>query len=235
MSRSGIWACVPAAGSGARMQSSVPKQYLPILGRPVLWRTLERLCACQSVAGVMVGFAPRDPHWASLAGLLGGLTKPVATCEGGARRADTVLNMLRALAGRATDDDWVLVHDAVRPCVRVEDIERLVQEAGGTADGGLLALPVADTVKRTDAGGLVTETVPRAGLWRALTPQMFRLGRLREALERTMKMNVEITDEAMAIELTGGHPRVVASHPDNLKITHPGDLALAELYLKQQS
>lgn len=217
------------------MQSSVPKQYLSLLGRPVLWRTLERLCASQSVAGVMVGHAPGDPYWASLTGLLGGLTKPVVACEGGSCRANTVLNMLKALAGRVADDDWVLVHDAVRPCVRVEDIDRLVQEAGGTADGGLLALPVADTVKRTDAGGRVTETVPRAGLWRALTPQIFRLGRLREALERTVKMNVEITDEAMAIELTGGHPRVVAGHPDNLKITHPGDLALAELYLKQQT
>ncbi|OGI37965.1 MAG: 2-C-methyl-D-erythritol 4-phosphate cytidylyltransferase [Candidatus Muproteobacteria bacterium RBG_16_62_13] len=235
MSRSGIWACVPAAGSGARMQSSIPKQYLPLLDRPVLWRTLERLCSCQSVAGVMVGHARVDPRWPSLEALLGGLKKPVATCIGGARRADTVLNMLKALAGRASDDDWVMVHDAVRPCVRVEDIDRLVREAGRSADGGLLALPVADTVKRTDSEGRVTETVPRAGLWRALTPQMFRLGRLREALEKTVNMNVEITDEAMAIELTGGRPLAVAGHPDNIKITHPGDLVLAELYLKQQS
>lgn len=217
------------------MQSSVPKQYLPLLDRPVLWRTIERLCACQSVVGVMVGHAPVDPHWLSLEALLGGLKKPVATCIGGARRADTVLNMLKALAGRASDADWVLVHDAVRPCVRVEDIDQLVQEAGRSVDGGLLALPVADTVKRTDREGLVTETVPRAGLWRALTPQMFRLGRLREALEKTASMNVEITDEAMAIELIGGHPLAVAGHPDNIKITHPGDLVLAELYLKQQS
>jgi 2-C-methyl-D-erythritol 4-phosphate cytidylyltransferase len=217
------------------MQSAVPKQYLPLLDRPVLWRTLERLCACPSVAGVMVGHAPADPHWTSLEPLLRGLKKPVATCPGGARRADTVLNMLKALTGRAGDEDWVLVHDAVRPCVRVEDVERLVREAGDTVDGGLLALPVADTVKRTDSAGRVTETVPRAGLWRALTPQLFRLGRLRAALEMTAGMGVEITDEAMAIELTGGRPLAVAGHPDNLKITHPGDLALAELYLKQQS
>jgi len=235
MSRSGIWACVPAAGSGSRMQSATPKQYLQLLDRPVLQHTLERLCACPSLAGVVVGVADDDVHWQALSDSMGSLEKPVRTCTGGGQRADTVLNMLTALSGQVGDQDWVLIHDAVRPCVRIDDVERLVQEARGSRDGGLLALPIADTVKRTDEAGYVLETVSRNNLWRALTPQVFRLGRLREALLKARAEGLEMTDEAMAIERDGGRPLAVAGHADNIKITRPGDLSLAELYLQQQS
>jgi 2-C-methyl-D-erythritol 4-phosphate cytidylyltransferase len=134
----------------------------------------------------------------------------------------------------AKPDDWVLVHDAVRPCVRHGDIDKLISAVGAGEEGGLLAFPVSDTVKRVDNVGRVLETVSRAGLWRAATPQMFRINALVQALEKAMKAGKEITDEASAIEATGGHPSVVACHTDNIKITLADDLALAELYMKQQ-
>lgn len=217
------------------MQANLPKQYLPLRGRPILAHALERLCTHRRVQGVMVGIAPDDdrwrgqaPEWARFARLLG-------SYAGGATRAHTVLNGLVALGAHARPDDWVLVHDAVRPCVRASDIDRLIAEVEHSAHGGLLALPMADTVKRADAQDCVVETVPRAGLWRALTPQMFRFDSLRNALQQALAQGIEITDEAMAIELAGGRPRLVAGHPDNIKVTLPGDLALAELFLNQQA
>lgn len=216
------------------MQSAVPKQYLPLLNRPVLWRTLERLSAHARVQGVIVGIAANDSHWPNMAAEAACLPKYLGTSPGGATRAETVLNGLKALARHAHSEDWVLVHDAVRPCVRHEDIDRLIDAVIDGSDGGLLAFPIADTVKRVDTSGRITETVARSGLWRAATPQMFRLDRLTQALERGMKAETEITDEASAMELTGVRPKVVACHGDNIKITVPEDLALAELYLKQQ-
>jgi 2-C-methyl-D-erythritol 4-phosphate cytidylyltransferase len=142
------------------------------------------------------------------------------------------VNGLQALSGYAGEHDWVLVHDAVRPCVRHDDIDQLLGEVGDA--GGLLALPMADTVKRADPADCVTETVPRAGLWRALTPQLFPVGLLRRALEQAQAQGVEPTDEAAAVERLGLRPRLVAGHPDNIKITLPSDLALAELFLRQQ-
>lgn len=229
-----IWAVVPAAGSGTRMQAAVPKQYLPLSGRPILVRTLERLCAYPRLRGVLVGISASDAHWSKWAGECAALAHFHGSFPGGAQRAETVLNGLKALR-EAGDEDWVMVHDAVRPCVRHSDLDRLVEALVNEADGGLLALPVTDTVKRADPAGHVRETVPRAGLWRALTPQMFRLGRLRTALERALARGAEITDEAAAIEAAGGRPRVVEGRPDNIKITLPADLALAELYLSRQA
>jgi len=154
--------------------------------------------------------------------------------SGGAERAQTVLNGLRALETYAAPDDWVLVHDAARPCVRHTDIDSLLAAVAGHADGGLLALPLSDTVKRADHNGCIEETVPRTGLWRALTPQVFRLAALRDALESAMRAGVEITDEASAMEYSGARPRLVHGHADNIKITLPEDLALAELFLREQ-
>lgn len=227
-----IWVIVPAAGIGARMQAGLPKQYLPLLGRPVILHTLERLCSYAPVRGVFVGVAPDDIHWRRLP--TDTPSKLLGTFVGGAVRAKTVLNGLAALADRARADDWVMVHDAVRPCVRHTDLDRLVAACAVSPDGALLAAPVTDTVKRTDASGVVLETVARAGLWRALTPQMFRLNRLREALASAEADGVDVTDESAAIERRGGRPRVVEGASDNLKITRPTDLAAAELFLKQQ-
>lgn len=222
---------VPAAGGGARMRADRPKQYLPLLGRPILLRTLERLGGYPPLRGMLVGIASDDAYWSTLSG---SIPKLLGTCPGGATRAATVLNGLRALAAHAAPDDWVLVHDAARPCVRHADIDTLLAAIAGHADGGLLAVPVSDTVKRADHNGCVEETVARAGLWRALTPQAFRLGALTAALGSALRAGVEITDEAAAMEYGGARPRLVHGHVDNIKITVPEDMALAELYLREQ-
>lgn len=216
------------------MQTPLPKQYLPLLGRPVILHTLERLCTHPRVRGVMAGVSDQDRHWQALIPVLANLPKFLGKYSGGETRAQTVLNGLKALSKHAKSDDWVLVHDAVRPCIRHADIDKLIAAVGNDREGGLLAFPVSDTVKRVDNEGCVVETVRREGLWRAATPQMFRIGALASALENALKQNSEITDEASAIEAAGGHPRVVACHADNIKITLSEDLALAELYLKQQ-
>ncbi len=261
------------------MQAAVPKQYLPLLGRPVILHTLERLCSHPRIRGVLVGISRQDDHWQTLAADLKRLPNFLGKYTGGETRAQTVLNGLKELIKHAKPDDWVLVHDAVRPCVRHEDIDQLISIVtggqskkspspfkGGEAEkgkgpvdlfpaerahttlvrpgweqgkgegvvGGLLAFPVSDTVKRVDNAGRVIETVKREGLWRAATPQMFQIKSLTQALEKAMGQGSEITDEASAIEAAGGHPSVVACHSDNIKITLPEDIALAELYLKQQ-
>jgi 2-C-methyl-D-erythritol 4-phosphate cytidylyltransferase len=216
------------------MQSAIPKQYLPLLGRPVILHTIERLCAHARIQGVVVGVAQDDLYWPPLATDLKRLSKFLGASPGGETRAQTVLNGLKELTKHAKPGDWVLVHDAVRPCVRPGDIDKLVSAVSGDGEGGLLAFPVSDTVKRVDNTGRVMETVSRAGLWRAATPQMFRINALTQALEKAMKTGKEITDEASAMEAAGGRPHVVACHTDNIKITLADDLALAELYMKQQ-
>ena len=216
------------------MQTSLPKQYAPLLGRPLILHTLERLCAHPKVSGVVVGIASDDQWWSTLAQDVSQLPKFLDTFVGGSERADTVNNGLKALTEHASPDDWVLVHDAARPCVRASDIDRLINEVSGHADGGLLALPIADTVKRTDDGRIVSETVSRTNLWRAQTPQLFPLARLSEALAQALATGDVVTDEAAAVERLGGRPRVVAGHADNIKITVDEDIALAELFMRRQ-
>ena len=232
MLKRGLWALVPAAGTGRRMGAKCPKQYLKLRDRTVLQHTLERLDGFAPLQGILVGIASDDSYWPTLSIRIPRL---LGSFPGGAERAHTVLNGLEALAASAQDHDWVLVHDAVRPCVRHTDMHRLVDAVGDDPDGGLLGLPLADTVKRTDDEGRVMATVSRHGLWRALTPQIFPIGVLRDALRRALADGVEVTDEASAIEHAGRKPRMVAGHADNIKITVPGDLALAELYLQRQA
>jgi 2-C-methyl-D-erythritol 4-phosphate cytidylyltransferase len=196
----------------------------------VIQHALERLCAHARVRGVMVGLAADDGRWQTPTAS----PKFLCTFVGGATRAQTVLNGLAALLEHAPSDDWVMVHDAVRPCLRAGDVDRLIAAALASADGALLALPVSDTVKRVDGSARIVETVSRANLWRAQTPQMFRLGQLEAALKQAIARGLDVTDEASAIEAAGGHPVVVAGHPDNIKITMPEDLPLAELFLHQQ-
>lgn len=150
---------------------------------------------------------------------------------GGDERRDSVLSGLHVLSGHAADDDWVLVHDAVRPCLRDEDMDRLMNELCLDEVGGLLATPVRDTMKRSNGDNRVRETVSRQSLWHALTPQMFRLGALRDAIRLTVDEDRDVTDEAQAMELAGGRPRLVQGHEDNIKITRPQDLRLAEMIL----
>lgn len=216
------------------MRATTPKQYLPLLGRAVVLHTLERLTAHSRVSGVLVGISAGDDYWPTLKPGLARLPKLLGTYAGGAERVDTVLNGLKALEAHADADDWVLVHDAARPCLRAADLDKLINQVLGYPDGGLLAVAISDTVKRTDAASAVTETVSRSNLWRALTPQLFPLQKLRSALRLAVADGVTVTDESMAVEYQGGRPRVVAGHADNIKITLAEDLELAELYLKQQ-
>lgn len=231
MSRS-LWAIVPAAGIGARMRADRPKQYLPLAGKTVLEVALERLGSVPGLAGVLVGIGSDDRWWPEIAARAKGVREVFA---GGAERSQTVLNGLHVLSRYAAPDDLVLVHDAVRPCVRVADIQRLIERAGNCTDGGLLALPVPSTIKRSDAENLVIETVPRERLWRALTPQLFTVQRLTDALSASIARGAVITDEASAIEHAGGRPMLVECGADNIKITTPQDLKLAELILESQA
>jgi 2-C-methyl-D-erythritol 4-phosphate cytidylyltransferase len=213
------------------MGADRPKQYLALAGATVLEHTLARLCTHPRIHGVLVCISADDGWWPTLTP---GFDRLLGTAPGGAERADSVLGGLRVLSRSAAPDDWVLVHDAVRPCLRHGDIDALIAEVGDGPDGGLLGVPVSDTVKRVGGNHRVVETVPREGLWRALTPQMFRLDSLALALEQALAQGRSVTDEASAVEHFGGHPRMVLGHADNIKITVAGDLALAELFLRRQ-
>ncbi len=227
-----LWAVVPAAGVGRRMGGSVPKQYLPLGGRRVIECTLERLLAVPGMEAVYVALAENDAWWPE--GPFAGDDR-VRRVAGGEERAHSVLNALRVLERDAGGRGWVLVHDAARPCVRVADVERLIDEVATHPVGGILASPLHDTIKRTGAGECVVRaTIPREELWRALTPQMFRIGMLCQALENALMRGQQVTDEASAMELAGRYPLLVEGHADNIKITHPEDLALAAFYLDRQ-
>ena len=226
-----FWAVVPAAGIGARMGGEVPKQYLSLLGRPIIVHTLARLCNHPRISGVVVALAADDRWWPEIQ------TQYIRTplvVAGGEERRDSVLGCLDALTEHASNEDWVLVHDAVRPCLRDEDIDRLMDALWSDEVGGLLATPVKDTMKRARGDNRVSETVNRESLWHALTPQMFRLGALREAIRLSIDEDRVVTDEAQAMEFTGACPRLVQGHEDNIKITRPEDLKLAEMFLTRR-
>ncbi|MGQ0658450.1 MAG: 2-C-methyl-D-erythritol 4-phosphate cytidylyltransferase [Chromatiales bacterium] len=225
------WAVIPAAGLGARMGAQLPKQYLPLRGRAILEHTVERFSRHPRISSVMVAISAEDRHWEQLS--CASLSK-VRRITGGAERCHSVLNALKALAGDASAGDWVLVHDAARPCLRASDIDKMIDVLSGHPIGGILAVPVRDTMKRADAGGGIMATVDRNGLWHALTPQMFHLGVLADAIEQAIVRGQLVTDEAQAMELIGHVPLLVEGHPDNIKVTQPQDLTLAELYLRHQ-
>ena len=232
-------ALVPAAGSGSRMgaQHATPKQYLPLAGQPMIRHALATLCATPAIANVFVVLAPDDVHWPAAPMAALGPKLRILRC-GGETRAQSVANGLRRMAAELGDDgeadeignDWVLVHDAARPCLTVAMVERLIAEVGEDDAGGLLAVPVADTLKRAHDGGYVLESVPRESLWQAQTPQMFRHRLLLEALDLAPR----VTDEAGAIEALGLSPRLVPADVSNLKVTYPLDLQLAEWILKNR-
>ena len=232
-----IWAILPAAGIGRRMGSSTPKQYQLVNGVPVIALTLRRLAAVGSIARIVVVLHPRDSHWESLEIAKQFLDEQprIASTTGADERQESVLNGLRALDRLAQDDDWVLVHDAVRPCVELADIERLIESLQADAVGGLLATPVDNTLKQVDEGLRVTSTVDRSRYWNALTPQMFRYGLLKTAMEKVVAEKLAITDEAAAMELLGNRPKIVEGSKFNIKITHDADLELAAMILKRQA
>lgn len=222
-----LWCVVPAAGRGTRMGTDCPKQYLPLAGRPLISHTLERLAAHPRVAGLVVVLGAKDEHWPGTTSLRG---KPVRTAIGGAERSDSVLAGLDALPSAVGEADFVLVHDAARPCVRATDIARLIEQAT-QVDGGLLGAPLRDTLKRAGDGGHSLVTEPRDQRWRAFTPQMFRRGELSAALRAVAHDGRPVSDEAMAMELAGFRPLLVEGAEDNIKVTTAADLALAEFLL----
>ncbi len=225
------WAVIPAAGVGQRMRSHVPKQYLRLGDRTVIEHTLARFTDHPGIDGVVVAIDVHDRVWPSLRVPA---SKPVITATGGRERCQSVLNALQRLTTTAQARDWVLVHDAVRPCLMRDDLDRLIAELAEDPIGGILAAPVRDTLKRRGAEGRIDETVDRTGLWHALTPQMFRLEVLHPALQKAIADCIPITDEAAAVERAGLRPRLIEGRGDNIKITHPEDLKLAAHILASQ-
>ncbi|NKC14867.1 MAG: 2-C-methyl-D-erythritol 4-phosphate cytidylyltransferase [Gammaproteobacteria bacterium] len=230
------WAIVPAAGIGKRMAAYRPKQYLELTGETVLACTVRRLAAHASVSGIAIGLVPDDPYWPAVQAGLGDLGKPLHLFRGGGERCDTVRNGLDELARRGYGGAWALVHDAARPCLRAQDVATLIDTVQDRAvDGGILATPVRDTIKQVCDGRVIDRTVPREALWHALTPQMFRIDALHAAIDAALAARVNVTDEASAMEFRGASVMVVEGHADNIKITHPADLVLAEAILAGQN
>ncbi|HUE91350.1 2-C-methyl-D-erythritol 4-phosphate cytidylyltransferase [Pseudomonas sp.] len=217
-----FWALIPAAGVGSRMAADRPKQYLEVAGKTIIEHSLACFLDHPQLRGVVVSLALNDPYWPHLACA----AEPrLQRAEGGRERADSVLNgLLRLSELGARDDDWVLVHDAARPNLARSDLDLLLAELAGDPVGGLLAVPARDTLKRAGPDGRVRETVDRATIWQAYTPQMFRLGELQRALADALLAGVAITDEASAMEWAGQAPRLIEGRADNLKVTRPEDL-----------
>lgn len=226
-----LWGVIPAAGIGSRFNSATPKQYAPLGTKTVLEHSIERVLALPELAGLVVALHPQDSIFPTLP--IAGSPR-LSTVVGGDERVDSVFAALQALDELADAEDWVLVHDAARPCVPIADIENLLVQAMAHDVGGLLAAPIVDTIKQAQADSEVVEkTLDRQRLWRALTPQLFRYGALYSALRECLDRGLPITDEASAMELCGQQPLLVAASDRNIKITHPSDLGLAAYYLAE--
>ncbi|TBU98993.1 2-C-methyl-D-erythritol 4-phosphate cytidylyltransferase [Phytopseudomonas dryadis] len=221
-----FWAVIPAAGIGSRMRADRPKQYLQLAGKSILEHTLNCFLDHPCLRGVVISLAEDDPFWPTLACAR---DPRIQRASGGAERADSVLNALLRLGELgASEQDWVLVHDAARPNLAQADLDLLLAELADDAVGGLLAVPARDTLKRVGSDGRVRETIDRSVIWQAYTPQMFRLGALHRALAEALVSDVAVTDEASAIEWAGQSPRLVEGRADNLKVTRPEDLHYLE-------
>lgn len=221
------WLVMPAAGVGSRFGERMPKQYAPLHGRTVLEWSLQPFLTDGRCAGAVVVISPSDTWWPKISERIAN----VSVAQGGGQRGDSVRAGLAALNRKVMPNDWVLVHDAARPCLSAADRDRLLEQAGAHAVGGLLAAPSADTLKRARGDGSVEETVNRVDLWRALTPQMFRYARLCEALDKALAAQRHPTDEAQALEWQGDHPLLVEGSAGNIKVTVPEDLAIADALL----
>ena len=227
-----IWAIVPAAGSGRRMAAETPKQYLLVHGLPILEHTLRALLACPDIRGVVVVLDPSDRRADSVTSL----SDPrVFTAPGGAERADSVLSGLRSLTDYVSLGDWALVHDAARPCVSVSVLRELIDQALSSDTGTVLAQASTDTVKQVGNNGRVAATLDRRSIWRAQTPQIFRLSELEHALSSALESGVSVTDESMAMERLGYPVSVLEGPSTNIKVTLPADLEFAEIILRRMN
>lgn len=221
------WVVIPAAGVGERMQANCPKQYLQLQGKTVIEHTITVFAQLPEIEQIVVAVSETDTYWHDI------IKHPkVKTVMGGSARCYSVFNALDYLKTCANDQDWVLTHDAARPCVKPALIQQFMQDLTEHPIGGLLAQPVRDTMKRSNDQGVIVDTVEREHLWHAQTPQMFRLGQLHQALNAAFAQQCEVTDEAQAMELSGHYGQLYPSDGTNIKITHPEDLALAGFYLR---
>lgn len=228
-----IWVVIPAAGVGKRMQTDRPKQYLPLLNKTVIEQTLSCFSQHPAIAGIVIALHPNDPYWESLT-----INIPIEyfVVNGGKKRSDSVLNALNMMLNELQVDknNWVMVHDAARPCLLRQDIDALISSCQNTnAVGAILAKKASDTMKRSISNQSILLTENRENLWHALTPQMFRLKQLSNALETALAKNAVITDEASALEHSGESPLLIEASGSNIKITQPDDLALAEFLLSK--
>jgi 2-C-methyl-D-erythritol 4-phosphate cytidylyltransferase len=231
-----IWAVLPAAGIGRRMGSTIPKQYLIIDGAPLILHALRRLSAVSEIQKIIVVIHSKDNQWAKLQeSIVEEFENRIITVMGGDERYQSVLNGLTAVAEFADKDDWVLVHDAARPCVRTSDIEKLISKVSLHSVGGLLGSAVDNTLKKVRADLTVIETVDREWYWNALTPQMFRFAQLKSSIEAVVASGEQVTDEAAAMEVAGFKPIMIAGSKDTIKITVESDLFLASQILKNQA
>lgn len=226
-----LWLILPAGGAGRRCGGDCPKQYLEIRGKTVLEHTLERICRCREISGIVLGISPEDRYWPAIRYRNDRL---IQVTDAGPQRRDTVLAALDYLFAAASPEDWVMVHDAARPCITPGDVRKLMTAMGNCRDGAVLAKPVADTLKQVDENGRILMTPDRSRYWRAMTPQLFSLGLLHQAMTRAAARGQVVTDESAAMELAGFRPAIVVGRSDNIKITWPGDLAMAEFLLTQQ-
>ncbi len=230
-SASKLWAVVPAAGIGSRFCADIPKQFYQLNGQLVAQYTLNRLLSLSMIDRVYVPCDMTSAHWSEVPAVDGGRVRLLG---GGENRAQSVFNGLRALQEFADQDDWVLVHDMARPCVTTDSMNQLIDSLSEHPVGGILALPVNDTLKKVSGEQLIVKTVERSQYWVAQTPQMFRFGLLMSAMQATLQEGLIPTDEASAIEFAGHRPQVVEGRRDNIKITRREDLAVAAAILQNQ-
>lgn len=223
-----IFALIPAAGAGTRMGGQVPKQYLSVLGKTILEHTLSLLANNSKIKRLIVAVAEDDQLFSTLPS---SIVEKCTIITGGTERSDSVMAGLNYLKKFAPDCSWVLVHDAARPCVQHRDIDNLIEAVKGHSVGGLLATPLLDTLKECVDSSIVKKTVDRSNLWRALTPQMFRLTVLQKALAESIKNGAMVTDESQAIEQAGLSSKIIEGSSQNIKVTRPEDLWLAEAIL----
>ncbi len=222
------WVVIPAAGVGTRFGADRPKQYISINNKTILEHTIDCFIERSDIAGIVVAISANDDYWPELAIAS---DSRITIAPGGEERFHSVRNALQVVAEVADSDDWVMVHDAARPCLQQSAIDRLMSELEDHAVGGILGVPCRDTMKRVNKHAEIVQTVEREHLWHAQTPQMFRLKTLILALDKVIDQKLQVTDEAMAIELQGLLPKIVEGHHENIKITHKDDLKHAETYL----
>ena len=224
------WVVIPAAGIGKRMGDDIPKQYISVCGKTVIEHTIDNFIDRNEIENICISISESDNYWPTLP-----ISKneKIITTVGGNERYESVYNGLRAIQDKATENDWVLVHDAVRPCLKKSIIDRLITDISSHDVGGILALPCSETMKRVNNSNEVEETINRQTAWRAQTPQMFKYKKLLLAIEKVINEDIFITDEAMAMELSNHKPVVILGDENNIKITHKTDLKYLELFLEE--